>query len=160
MQEKETSSEIARELFGKDKHDAKSTVLAPNNSIKSTLNSNQKDMHIAPDTLVLSPEKMKEILHVAKQPNSENESLPFDDEPDYKESSRDTYVVDEPTISEKECVMESNQVLRKDSFLMETVMEDNFSPPNPANTKYCSTAQKKDGTRGDSQEFSGWEEGC
>lgn len=87
MQEKETSSGIARELFGKDKRDASSTVLASNNSIKSTLNSNQKDVDITSDTLVLSlpPKKMKEILHVAKHPNSENESLPFQDEPDYTE---------------------------------------------------------------------------
>ena len=50
--------------------------------------------------------------------------------------------------------MESNQGIRKDNFLMDTIMEDNFIPPSPDNIKYCSTALKKERTRGDSQEFS------
>ena len=51
-------------------------------------------------------------------------------------------------------VMETNQIVKPDSFLMETVLEEDFIPPNPGCTKYCSTAYKKDRTRGESQEFS------
>ena len=51
-------------------------------------------------------------------------------------------------------IMETNQDVQRNSFLMDTVVEENFIPPNPGTSKYCSTAFKKDRTRGESQEFS------
>ena len=49
-------------------------------------------------------------------------------------------------------IMETNQDVQRNSFLMDTVVEENFAPPNPGTTKYCSTAYKKDRTR-ESREF-------
>lgn len=51
-------------------------------------------------------------------------------------------------------IMETNQDVQRNSFLMDTVVEENFIPPNPGSSKYCSTAYKKDRTRAESQEFS------
>ena len=51
-------------------------------------------------------------------------------------------------------IMETNQDVQRNSFLMDTVVEENFIPPNPGSSKYCSTAYKKDRTRVESQEFS------
>ena len=88
-----------------------------------------------------------------------------------KDSSRETYVVDGRTIGSLEDITEERELAGieigtdvledepkplqltqgqyQNEFLLDTITETDFVPPNPQNHKYCSTARKKDRSCGE-----------
>ena len=92
-----------------------------------------------------------------------------------KDSSRETYVVDGRTTGSLEDITEEKEIAGieigtnvleveptplqltqgqyQNDFLLDTITETDFVPPNPQNHKYCSTARKKDRICGEHNQF-------